>query len=254
MILLERNESFLMVTQQDHAKLSGEIASNWKRNYFAGFERKDDVIQAIYEHDRCWIELDKKPLWNEEKQQPYSFTDYPAKPKLDAYTRGIDEVSKLSTYAALLCSLHYTSFLEDSTDSLAISFCEQERVRQRLIFKQLGKVGNKKFLQEVDEHVKLLKFCDNLSLYLCLNEPGGPKANEHPFFRNGFPQRFWFYREKIHAHWQTKETVTLTFLPFSQNLQLTLPYKNVNKNQIHIDGLAKAYADTPLSYRELEIK
>jgi len=57
MILLERNESFLMVTQQDHAKLSGEIASNWKQNYFAGIERKDDVIQAIYEHDRCWIEL-----------------------------------------------------------------------------------------------------------------------------------------------------------------------------------------------------
>nr|WP_253735858.1 DUF3891 family protein [Paenibacillus sp. FJAT-26967] len=33
----------------------------------------------------------------------------------------------------------------------------------------------------IEQHFKLLKLCDELSLYVCLNEPGVSKDEEHPW-------------------------------------------------------------------------
>lgn len=248
MIIHEREHEFVMVAQHDHARVSWDAAQNWRNDYFLGIEKKNSVVLAVREHDRCWIDPDKEPLWNEQTQQPYSFMDYPGRPKLAFYTKGIDEIVQMDPYAGLLCSLHYGSFLEDATSTIGKNFWNQEKQRQQGLLNELGIQKDEK----LSFHLSLLKFCDNLSLYICLNEPGTPKEQEHYFFRNGFPQKFTFAKNKpIHAQWLDQETVSLSILPFSKEHQVKLPYKAVGKEQIKEQGLVAAYRDSSVLYREV---
>lgn len=248
MIIHEREHEFVMVAQHDHALVSRDAAQYWRDDYFSGVNKKDSVVLAVREHDRCWIEPDQEPLWNEETQQPYSFMDYPGSPKLAFYKEGIDEIVEMDPYAGLLCSLHYASFLEDATSRIGKDFWVAEKHRQQKLLKELG-IANDKTLSF---HLNLLKFCDNLSLYICLNDPGTPKDQEHYFYRNGFPQKFAFADKKpIHAKWLDQETVSLSTFPFKKELRVILPYKAVEKKQIKEIGLAAAYRNCPILYREV---
>jgi hypothetical protein len=250
MIVFKREDSFIMITQHDHAQISGIIARSWKNNYFPITERKEEVILAIREHDSGWIEADTSPIWNNQKEKPYSFTDYPIDSKTVIYKKGIDKVERMSKYASLLCSLHYVSFLQDEVHPAAKQFVADERMRLQYLFKALGINGKREIEDLFMYHLKILKFCDNLSLYICLNEPGIKKENEHPYFRHGFPEEFPFANNKrIHANWANQETVVLTVSPLCKELQVFLSYKEVKKEEIMRKGLVKAYTDTPTSIR-----
>ncbi|WP_226675205.1 DUF3891 family protein [Mesobacillus jeotgali] len=248
MIVHEREHEFVMVAQHDHAKVSRDAAECWRDEYFLGIDKKDSVVLAVREHDRCWIEPDEEPLWNKQTQQPYSFMDYPGSPKLAFYTKGIKEIVQMDPYAGLLCSLHYASFLKDATSTIGKNFWVAEKQRQQKLLKELG--------IEKDEllsfHLNLLKFCDNLSLYICLNDPGTPKSQEHYFYREGFPQKFSFANDQtIHAEWLDLQTVSLSVSPFINKLLVRLPYKAVDKELIKEIGLAAAYQDSPVCWREV---
>ncbi|MBT2691691.1 DUF3891 family protein [Bacillus sp. ISL-55] len=248
MIIHKRKHEFVMVAQHDHAKVSRDAAQCWRDEYFLGKDKKDSVILAVREHDRCWLEPDKNPLWNEQAQQPYSFMDYPGSPKLAFYTKGIDEIVKMDPYAGLLCSLHYASFLKDATSKIGKMFWIEENQRQQALLKGLGIEKD----QLLTFHLNLLKFCDNLSLYICLNDPGTPKELEHFFYRNGFPQKFSFANDKsIDAKWLDQQTVSLSISPFTNKLHVSLPYKTVDKKLIKEIGLAAAYQESPVCWREV---
>ncbi|WNF24703.1 DUF3891 family protein [Mesobacillus jeotgali] len=248
MIIHEREKDFIMVAQHDHALVSRDAAKCWRDDYFFGIEKKDSVVLAVREHDRCWIEPDKEPLWNEDTQQPYSFMDYPGSPKLVFYKEGIDEVAQMDSYAGLLCSLHYASFLQDATSMIGKNFWSAEKQRQQKLLKEL-EIEDDNILSF---HLNLLKFCDNLSLYICLNEPGTPKEQEHYFYKKGFPQKFSFMNDQtIHAEWLDQETVSLSHSPFSKKLQVIFLFKAVEKQLINEIGLAPAYLDSPVEYREV---
>ncbi|GAM14694.1 DUF3891 family protein [Mesobacillus selenatarsenatis] len=248
MIIHERENEFVMVAQHDHAGVSRDAAQNWRDDYFLGIERIYSVVLAVREHDRCWIEPDEEPLWNEQTQQPYSFMDYPGRPKLAFYTKGIDEIVQMDPYARLLCSLHYASFLKDATSTIGKNFWVAEKQRQQKLLKEL-EIDNDKVLSF---QLNLLKFCDNLSLYICLNAPGTPKSQEHYFYRNGFPQKFSFANDQtILAEWLDQHTVSLSVSPFKNKLHVRLPYKAVDKELIKEIGLTAAYQDSSVCWREV---
>jgi hypothetical protein len=174
--------------------------------------------------------------------------DYPGGPKLAFYKQGIDEVIQMDPYAGLLCSLHYASFLQNATSVIGIDFYNEEKQRQQELINQL-RIRNDRTLSF---HLNLLKFCDNLSLYICLNEPGTPKEQEHYFYRKGFQQKFSFTDENsIDAKWLNKETVSLSISPFKKELKVQQPYKAVKKEKIKRTGLSAAYNESPILLREV---
>jgi hypothetical protein len=251
MIILEREQSYLMVTQDDHAHIAGDIARNCKEEYFFDDTRTHEVVLAINEHDRGWIELDSSPVWNDKTEKPYSFIDYPLSLKITFYKKGLDEVEKMSKYAGLLCSLHYSSFIQDSSEPAVREFWKEERQRQERVSKELEIEGNENKQETLMYHLDLLKFCDYLSLFICLNEPGDNKAS-HPFFRNGFPQLFSFVTDKpIVAHWRNQQAVSLSFSPLKGEIQVELAYRDVLKEHIAEYGVLQAYKDTPVSTRKI---
>lgn len=254
MILFERENSYVMFTQDDHAQVSKKIAENCKDEYYYDSKHFDEVILAIQEHDRGWIEPDKSPLWNDQAELPYSFIDYPTELKISFYEKGLDEVEKMSKYACLLCSLHYSSFVQDAEEAAVQEFWDIEKQRQDRLSKELGITGNEEKKEILMYHLDLFKFSDFLSLFICLHEPGN-NDRKHSFFKNGFPQLFLFVTEEpIIASWEHEELVTLSFSPLKSELVVELPYREVMKDQIKKDGLLQAYKDTPVSIRKVKFK
>lgn len=250
MIAYEREHSFVMFTQHDHALASGEMAGHWKDDYFIRKEKREEVIYGISQHDRGWIDVDDTPFWYDAERKPYTFVDFPLVPKLPFYEKGVDEIEKESPYAALLCSMHYVSFFGDTSEEKALAYVDKERERQRRLLTQLSL--NQAEKEALDFHFDLLQFCDNLSLYVCMQEPGVAKEEEISWFRNGFPQAFAFAKgEKVMAHWTKVQTVALRPFPFADIWEITIPYKNVSKEKIRQEGIARAYHKTAWEERRI---
>lgn len=52
--------------------------------------------------------------------------------------------------------------------------------------KRILKTLTKEQYAMFDKHYRLLKFCDELSLYVCMNKPGVKKKDEIDLFKDGF--------------------------------------------------------------------
>lgn len=236
MIIRETDREFVLITQHDHARLAGEIASHLEKELFLDDEYLSSALLAIDQHDRGWIPLDASPIWNAESQAPYSFMDYPLAPKIEKYQQGIDEVEAMNEYAALLCSLHYASFMHirDSLDEASSRFYQHELARQQRITEKLS------VSQEViQRHFTLLQLCDDISLYVCLNEPGVSKEEEHPWFMEGFEDTL--LGERCEARWINAREIRLTPSLLAKELTTTLQQRYVSKQKIETQGFSEAY-------------
>lgn len=244
MIVREKDDHFVMITQHEHANISRKLVDHWKNNFLLRSKLREEADWAIRHHDRAWIPLDRAPEWNEEKQRPYSFVDYPLDKKLAAYQRGIKEVASQSLYAGMLCSMHYASFFsEDSEDEQIRTFLSNERKRQHQLFEMM----EMDIPQDIyDLHFRRLQFCDDLSLYVCMQEPGTSKEEEVSWFKNGFRQPFDFAPAGMVAHWKDQETVSVGPFPFEEPFSIEIPYKTVYKKAIADKGLSEAFHDADI--------
>ncbi len=210
MIVRDRPDSFVLVEQHQHGLISGEFARHWG----AELPVREAALYAIANHDIGWRELDATVSWNEESGRPYSFLDYPAGPKLRAYANGLDLVQAQSPYAAYLCSMHYGSFVRDAREEPAVSFRDAEVGRRRGIEAGLSEEE----MQSVEYNFRLLQLCDDLSLFVCLNEPG---RNDYPHYRDGFG----FMGARFEPVWEDERTLRLEPNPFSGDFGIEVPYR-----------------------------
>ncbi len=202
----------MLVQQYEHGKVSGVFAEHWA----AGFEPYAPTLYAIAEHDTAWQELDDEVRFNPETGKPYSFTNYPLEPKLRAYEHGIDRTEAEEPYAAYLCSLHYSSFVRDSQEPVAVRFSEREAARRERIQRTLPE----EWLANTEYNFRLLQLCDDLSLFVCLNEPG---ENTYPWYRDGFR----FMGERLVPLWRDRRRLVLTPSPFAEPFDITVPYRTI---------------------------
>ncbi len=235
-----------MISQHDHALLSGQFARELKESYWPDMLAYEDVLLAIKEHDRGWIPLDEVPFWNDRRQAPYSFLDFPLATKLTFYQKGIEEIGRQTSYGAYLCSKHYQSFFNGANSNLAKSFYSAEENRQLNLQKTF----------DIPEslltfHFQLLQFCDDLSLYACFQEPGVSKDDEISWYKNGFPQSFYFlqYDEKVMAYWHNQDSIRMSHPLFNKDKSFEVQIKRVSKENISTEGIAKAYQSTSFETR-----
>ncbi|WP_028595999.1 DUF3891 family protein [Paenibacillus assamensis] len=243
MIVRESDQHFIMTTQHEHARFSGEIAAHLRSNLFENSNDIEAVVLAIQEHDRGWIRLDDTPIWNDRAAAPFSFLDYPLLPKLVLYKVGLDEVEAMNDYAALLCSLHYSSFvhIQKSERLDCIHFIAHEKERQQQIRARLGELDE----HMIASHFKLLQLCDDISLYVCMNEPGVSKENEHPWYKEGFETII--QDQKINAHWVSANEIRIDPCLFDSEFTVTMKSKHVEKDVINRIGIHAAYQETEWS-------
>ncbi|KGE20757.1 DUF3891 family protein [Paenibacillus wynnii] len=249
MICREHDGTFVMIKQHDHGLLSGELAKRFRSEQVPEPARRAEVLRAVSNHDRGWIDLDETPFWNDAERAPYTFIDFPVVPKLTFYTKGLDEIESDTPYGALLCSLHFERLIEVSGEDNPelTEYLEQEeerRTRIRRELEQSAPIGEAELFYDT----RLLQFCDDLSLYMALNEPGSPKSEEHPWWKDGFSgsEDFGFTEGcVITAEWKDKHTLKLNPFPFTESFEVVLPLRRMPKAEVEAKGIARAYRDTP---------
>lgn len=215
MIVREKSDYYVLIKQHDHGLISGEFARHWAERP----RPLGPTLYAIANHDIGWQDLDTSVRWSEESGRPYSFTDYPIEPKLQAYEKGLDFLQAQDPYAAYLCSMHFASFMRGSENEAEIKFREDEGRRRQRIENALS--GEE--LDNLEYNFRLLQLCDNLSLFVCLNEPG---QNTHPWYTGGFE----FSGTRFEPIWEDSGTLRLDPNPFSESFDFVVPYTLVEKN------------------------
>ncbi|PEY37261.1 serine hydroxymethyltransferase [Bacillus cereus] len=250
MIIRTKPDEIILIRQHDHGFLAGEFARNFRKDVFEDKTYLKECINAIYEHDRGWIGLDKTPFWNDAKNTPYTFMDCPSSLRFVFYTLGLNEIENTNPYGAILCSKHFISFPLNQDNQEMIEFYKQELDRQKKFLKTLTKMQHAMF----DKHYKLLKFCDELSLYACMNEPGVTKNEEIDLFKEGFKETEIFNKnskELLKAEWLDKETIRIMPFPFEVEFKAYVRYKSIQKNTIKEMGIVKADAEAEFQRLEL---
>ncbi|MGI8909902.1 MAG: DUF3891 family protein [Rubrobacteraceae bacterium] len=216
MIVRERPDSFVLVRQHDHALASGELARYWAerpRPY-------EPAVFAVTNHDVAWKGPDSSVRWNEDAHRPYSFVDYPAEEKAAAYTRGLDWLESEDAYAACLCSMHYERLMREFGRSGADArFAGAESRRQGRLRQDIGREE----LDNLERNLGLLRLCDGLSLFVCLNEPG---SSSYP---PPYPGGFRFDGETFEPVWVDPNTLRLDPNPFSGPFGISIPYEEVDR-------------------------
>ena len=251
MIIRENETEFIMISQHDHAAVSEKFIERLQENYFPRDDLNNSVLYAIRMHDCGWENFDKEPVWNDEARAPYSFIDFPLAAKTVLYKHGIDEVEKNDSYAALLCSEHYSRFLANESTPEARAFVAYEQARQLTIIDENGR-NNHLFTF----HYELLQFADSLSLFLCLNEPGSGKESVHPFFKNGIPLPAALEEQlgkKLELEWLDEGTVACEPFPFQEPIELSIIQKRIPKDSISKHGVRKSYLEAPEAYLNLKV-
>ncbi len=250
MIIRETSLGFIMVGQHDHAQLSGEVARHFRKEFFPTSQWYNDALEAVFQHDRSWIGLDDTPVWNDQHAAPMSFVDYPLIPKLTFYQKGLDETEAMNPYAALLCSMHYTSFLGNHLLPAEHLFMKTEKERQRNLRKMFPEINQ----NLIHLHFQLLQLCDNISLYVCLNEPGIGKQQEHPWFQKGFSRSEAFNaenRQRLMPAWLDTLRISIHPFPFDREFSTTLKFREVSRQSLETLGMRTAYAQAPLQEQEV---
>ncbi|WP_051250735.1 DUF3891 family protein [Paenibacillus harenae] len=246
MIIYEKDDSYILIAQHDHARISGDLAAAWRDELFSGAARRDELTYAAYEHDSSWIELDRMPLWNDQSGCPYSFRDYPGNIRFVFYERALDSLQRTSEYAALLGSILYSTLAEKTRNEDTVSFVEREFARQSAIIESLA--IDVSLLQM---HAKALLLCDELSLFACMERPGTARA-QYEWFADGFS--YWFGRSGqsvLLADWVNGNTIETAPYPFRGEVETTLAFKQVSKADIAKLGISKAYQKEKLREHRL---
>ena len=218
MIVRERPGSFLLVKQHDHGLASGEFAVHWAKKP----QPLESTLYAIAHHDVAWQGPDSSVRWNEETGRPYSFIDYPPEPKVRAYSEGLDWLQEQDRYAACRCSMHYETLVRRFGKSEAEErFADAESRRQERLRGWMSEVE----LENLEYNLGLLRLCDGLSLFVCLNEPGDD--DEPPPYPGGFE----LSGEKFEPVWEDPGTLRLDPNPFSGPFGISVPYTLVDKDR-----------------------
>lgn len=251
MIIREQENNLLLITQPHHAALSGTFAEHWKVTAFRGFDQLEEVLYTVRNHDRCWEEVDKTPRWNPETEQPYSFENYPEQPKIRFYTQGLDGMERDHPYPALLCSKHFASFYVSCGETEGREFYRLEQLRQERLIGRLGL--RKQDLEEVAFHFHLLQFCDNLSLFICLNEEG---KNQHPWFQKGFAnsEKLGIDARPVKADWNDPDTVRILPFPFDEPFAVELEYRELPKRFPDQETLSRLWEEAPVQKKRIHFR
>ena len=103
----ESDGSIVMITQNDHAQLSGLFAAHWGNEKFEKPRPYLSLLRAAMFHDRGWIRYETSPQLNLETGRTPNYREVPNdKTQLEAFEWAGDWLSAIDPYAGLMITKH----------------------------------------------------------------------------------------------------------------------------------------------------
>jgi len=171
MIRRDDADGWILITQYDHAVLSGRIMERWGNETFSSLDPYEETLFAVREHDCGWMEWDSSPKINPENGYPANFMEMDSSDQTGIWRRSFESHAGAHPYASALVALHFARFnrkllSRDSADSYAKSL---ETVINRFIARSLdidvSKPGG--VPSGIRTNLRLLQVGDIISLALC---------------------------------------------------------------------------------------
>ena len=169
------------ISQVDHAQLSGDLAAAIAPHKVPNVSK--DVVEAIRLHDMGWMPFDgafKAPMKPKVGMDGriISFVNGPPETVLSAWSGSIQTAQSTGPLGGLLVSAHFARlaqlYVQDSQYPPELrAQAEQFVVREaQRVDRQLALVQQKQnplTLEEIEQLLWVLQFCDLASLYICCN-------------------------------------------------------------------------------------
>jgi hypothetical protein len=174
----ETDGSIVMITQNDHAQLSGLFAAHWGNQKFERPRPYPALVRAAMFHDRGWIRYETGPQINPETGKTPNFRDVPTdRAQLEAFEWAGDWLSGIDPYAGLMVAKHRTGLWQGRygviTQPPAIDRRKLPPDIEAVIARSEAKqktAAEKLDPKELAINYNLLQVWDILSLYICTNE------------------------------------------------------------------------------------
>jgi hypothetical protein len=181
----ESNGTIVMITQDDHAQLSGLFAANWGNDNFERPRPYLSLVRAAMFHDRGWIRYATGPQLNSEGRTP-SYRDVPNdKAQLEAFEWAGDWLSSIDPYAGLMIRKHRSGLWQGRYGVITHPLARQRGTlpSEVMDFITRSETKQKEQTEKLDEvelsiNFNLLQVWDILSLYICSSEVHEPDRIE----------------------------------------------------------------------------
>jgi hypothetical protein len=106
MIIRDEAESYLLITQPDHARLARDIVAAIRTEPALEDADRETVLFATLEHDNGWLEVDAEPTIDPSTGRPCDFINGPAYIKHELWPRGIRRIARTNPRAGALIAEH----------------------------------------------------------------------------------------------------------------------------------------------------
>ena len=174
----ESDGSIVMITQNDHAQLSGLFAAHWGNDRFEKPRPYGSLVRAAMFHDRGWIRYETSPQLNPETGKTPNYREVPNdRMQLDAFEWAGDWLSAIDPYAGLMITKHRSGLWQGRygviTHPPAIQRGTLPSEIQSFIAKSEAKqkiAADKLDAKEIAINYNLLQVWDMMSLYICSTE------------------------------------------------------------------------------------
>ena len=174
----ESDGSIVMITQNDHAQLSGLFAAHWGNEKFEKPRPYASLVRAAMFHDRGWIRYETSPQLNLETGKTPNYREVPNdQTQLEAFEWAGDWLSGIDPYAGLMIAKHRTGLWQGRygviTHPPAIQRGTLPPAIQEFIATSEAKqkaAADKFDAKEFAINYNLLQVWDIISLYICSTE------------------------------------------------------------------------------------
>lgn len=112
MIVRPERDSLLLITQPEHAALSGRIMAAWQTDGLRDHVRRQTILLATREHDIGWQPVDRRPTVDTVTGHPYHFLAAPDATKRGIWPRGVTQLKPRNSAAAALVAQHALTVLD----------------------------------------------------------------------------------------------------------------------------------------------
>lgn len=171
---------WLLISQIEHARLSGELATAWQQTpSSSGFSLdksvRSELLAAIHHHDDGWAAWESDPVIDPPLGQPFSFLDLPREESLVIWQDSIDLCRQIGPLAAWVVAGHFVHLLHDSDDANR-PFAQQwlrdtESLQDNWLAEWIQADRTQNSLPIAEGCLFALRLFDWLSLWLCCQCP-----------------------------------------------------------------------------------
>jgi hypothetical protein len=174
----ESNGSIVMITQNDHAQLSGLFAAHWGNDRFEKPRPYGPLVRAAMFHDRGWIRYETGPQLNLATGKTPNYREVPNDAaQLAAFEWAGDWLGSIDPYAGLMIAKHRTGLWQGRYGAITYpppiqrgqlapdiqAFISRSEAKQKTAAEKLDP-------KELAINYNLLQVWDMMSLYICSNE------------------------------------------------------------------------------------